>query len=390
MKLLIFSNFYWPQPGGTQAVVLELARGFSTWHKTRAGDEPIKVTVATQEERTWSEDAAQPFALVRAPSRSRLKQLIREADLVHIAGAALAPLVLCVLHGKKFVVEHHAFHAACPNGQFFYEPAPSLCSGHFMARRYGECLRCNRANMGLKNSAAQIPLSGIRRWLCNRAAVNILPTEWLGTILKLDRMQTIHHGIPAAPRFTQVASGSTTCFGFQGRLVTTKGIRVLLGAVRQLQKENRAFRLKIIGDGPELEKLKASVAQCGAKVEFLGYVPDHRLPEAMADVSAVVMPSLAGEVFGLVAAENMLQGRLVIVSDLGSLKEVVGETGLVFRNGDAADLAARMGEVMDQRPLAASLSANARLRAQQAFDLQIMIEHHINIYRSVLARETAR
>lgn len=342
MKLLIYSNFYLPQPGGTQAIVLELARGFSAWHTTHAGAEPIEVTLATQEERSWSEDAAQPFKVVRAPNPSRLKRLVREADLVHIAGAALAPLVLCVLHGKKFVVEHHAFHVACPNGQFFYEPSPSLCTGHFMAGRYGECLRCNRVNMGWKSSVAQIPLSGLRRWLCNRAAVNILPTAWLGTILKLNRMQTIHHGIPAAAQITQVAPAATTCFGFQGRLVTTKGIRVLLDAAEQLQKENCIFRLKIIGSGPELETLKASVARSGADVEFLGYVPEERLPEALRDVSTIVMPSLAGEVFGLVAAEKMLQGKLVIVSDLGSLKEVVGDAGLVFRNGDAADLAARM------------------------------------------------
>jgi phosphatidylinositol alpha-mannosyltransferase len=240
--------------------------------------------------------------------------------------------------------------------------------------------------MGWKGSVVQIPLSGIRRWLCNRAAVNILPTQWLGTILKLKRMQTVHHGIPAVSEFTQIASGSIPCFGFQGRLVTTKGIRVLLDAAEQLRKENRDFRVKIIGGGPELEGLKASVTQSGTNVEFLGYVPDERLHEAMRDVSVVVMPSLAGEVFGLVAAENMLQGKLVIVSDLGSLKEVVGDAGLTFRNGDAADLAARMREVLDDSSLAAAIGAKARERARSSFDQETMIEQHLQIYRTVLAQ----
>jgi glycosyltransferase involved in cell wall biosynthesis len=100
----------------------------------------------------------------------------------------------------------------------------------------------------------------------------------------------------------------------------------------------------------------------------------------------VVMPSLAGEVFGLVAAENMLQGKLVIVSDLGSLKEVVGDAGLTFRNGDAADLAARMREVLDDSSLAAAIGAKARERARSSFDQETMIEQHLQIYRTVLAQ----
>ena len=160
----------------------------------------------------------------------------------------------------------------------------------------------------------------------------------------------------------------------------------MLDAAELLQKENRVFRFKIIGGGPELETLKAGAGRCGGNVEFLGYVPAERLPEAMADVSTIIIPSLAGEVFGLVAAENMLQGKLVIVSDLGSLKEVVGDAGLVFRNGDAADLAARMIEVLDKPSLAASVGAQARARAQSSFDLQTMIEHHVQVYRTVLAQ----
>jgi phosphatidylinositol alpha-mannosyltransferase len=98
----------------------------------------------------------------------------------------------------------------------------------------------------------------------------------------------------------------------------------------------------------------------------------------------MIMPSLAGEVFGLVAAENMLRGKLVIVSDLGSLKEVVGDAGLVFRNGDSADLADKMKRVVDDPGLVATLGNRALNRARTAFDLDTMVERHIEIYRSVL------
>ncbi len=394
MKLLIYTNFYYPLPGGTQTVVLELARGFARRSTVRPGTEPIEVTIATQEGRAWSEDDAQPYRIVRAPSASELRRLIREADLVHLAGPALGPLVYCVAGRKKFVVEHHAFLVSCPNGQYFYEPQPSLCSGHYMAGNYRECVRCNSHVVGTKKALAQLPLTGIRRWLCNRAAMNIMPTEWLGTLLKLDRMATIHHGLTDAPSFSatvgqpspSAAAGSMPVFAFQGRLVPTKGVRVLLDAADKLQKEGRRFAVRIIGGGDkaELEALKADAVRSGANVEFLGHVPDDQLPTVLASASAMVMPSLAGEVFGMVAAENMLRSKLVIISDLGSLKEVVGDAGLVFRNGDSADLADKMKRVIDDPSIVATIGERARTRARTAFDLDTMIERHLDIYRTVL------
>ena len=55
------------------------------------------------------------------------------------------------------------------------------------------------------------------------------------------------------------------------------------------------------------------------------------------------MPSL-GEIFGLVALENMLRKKVMIVSEIGSLTEVIGDTGLTFPAGDATALAGCFGE----------------------------------------------
>ena len=104
-------------------------------------------------------------------------------------------------------------------------------------------------------------------------------------------------------------------------MVSTKGVSLLIEAAEQLQKQGCQFRLKIIGDGPEFARLKSSAAQLGDRVEFLGHVPAAQLDDALSDAATIVMPSLSGEVFGLVASENMLRGKLLIVSDLGSLRK---------------------------------------------------------------------
>ena len=107
--------------------------------------------------------------------------------------------------------------------------------------------------------------------------------------------------------------------------------------------------------------------------------------EVLKDASVVVMPSLGGEVFGLVAAENMMRGKLLITSDIGAMREVVGETGLVFHTGDAEELAMCMKRVINEPDLALRLREAAQRRAMQTFGVDSMIERHVLLYEHVLS-----
>ena len=384
MKVLIYTEYFLPVPGGVQTIVLELARGLAAWKPKDPGDDSVEVTVVTRTKERMEEDERLAFRLVRAPGLGRLIQLIREADVVHLAGPAMLPLVSSLVLRKPVVVEHHGFQVACPNGLLFYEPSQTPCPGYFMARHYGKCIECNRREIGRVKSYYSLLLTHVRRWLANRAAINITPTAWLGSVLKLKQMRTVHHGISSTSSVPS-KKPSTAIFSYQGRLVTTKGIDILLEAVEQLHNENYEFKLKIIGDGAQQPTLKArALAALSSRVEFMGHLPDEKLEEALSDVATVVMPSLGGEVFGLVAAENMLRGKLLVVSDIGALKEVVGDTGLVFPTGNAGGLAACMRQVLESPAIASSLGAEARRRAMQAFDRDSMILGHIALYGEAL------
>ena len=386
MKLLIYSEYFLPIPGGVQTIVLGLARGLAAWKPEKSDAEAIEVTLVTRTQERMEEDMQLPFRLVRTRSFRALTGLMREADIIHLAGPAMLPLILGLGLRKRVVIEHHGFQVSCPNGLLFFEPSQTPCPGYFMAGRYEKCIECNRVEIGLPKSWYWLMLTNVRRWLANRVAINIVPTAWLGTVLKLKRMRTVHHGIsPTVP--AKSGNPLVTNFAYQGRLVTAKGIGVFLEAVERLRADGFEFKLKIIGDGSQETALKARMPQIlKEQVEFLGHLPDDKLEEALAETATVVMPSLGGEVFGLVAAENMLRGKLLIVSDIGALKEVVGETGLVFPTGDADQLAARMRQVLENPSLARSLGAEARVRAMQAFDRDSMIERHISVYREALSR----
>ena len=94
------------------------------------------------------DDTAFPFRVVRHPGVRKLAQLVKEADVIHVAGPAFLPMLIGLILSKPVVVEHSGYQSVCPNGMLLYGPTGSNCSGHFMARRYHKCLRCNAQEMG--------------------------------------------------------------------------------------------------------------------------------------------------------------------------------------------------------------------------------------------------
>jgi glycogen(starch) synthase len=388
MKLLIYSHFFAPSVGGVETLVLSLARGLAGL-RSPCSDPEFEITLATQTPADKFDDASLPFCVVRQPNLIHLWDLIRASDVVHVAGPALAPIFLGLLARKSVVVEHHGFQTICPNGQLLIEPARTPCPGHFMAGRHGECVRCN-ASQGWFVSRKLWLLTFVRRFLCRRVASNITPTAWLGDLVQLPRVVAIPHGLEfiAAPAAYAASASRLPVIAFQGRLVTTKGIGILLEAARALLAENRAFELLIIGDGPERASLERNSrdAPFAGQVRFTGRLLGVELDAALAEATVVVVPSLGGEVFGLVVAENMLRGLPVITSDLGAFVEVLGDGGLTFRTGDTGALAGELARILDDPELAARLAGIARQRALEFCDFRRMLESHARIYQEVGSR----
>jgi glycogen(starch) synthase len=385
MKLLIYSHFFAPSVGGVETLVLSLARGLAGL-RSPSGDPEFEITLVTQTPADKFDDLSLRFRVVRQPTLIQLWDLIRASDVVHVAGPALAPLILGLLARKPIVVEHHGFQTICPNGQLLIEPSGSPCPGHFMAGRHGECLRCN-AGQGWFASRKLWLLTFVRRFLCRRVLSNITPTEWLGGLVQLPRVVAIPHGLEfvAVPLAYSASASRPPVIAFQGRLVTTKGVGVLFEAARILLAQNREFELLAIGDGPErasLERLSQGAPLAG-HVRFAGRLSGSELDAALAHASVVVVPSLGGEVFGLVVAENMLRGLPVITSDLGAFVEVLGEGGLTFRTGDAAALARELTRILNDPALATRLAQRSRQRVLEFCDFRRMLEAHARIYRQV-------
>jgi glycosyltransferase involved in cell wall biosynthesis len=110
---------------------------------------------------------------------------------------------------------------------------------------------------------------------------------------------------------------------FVGRLVTTKGARLLLDAAFLLKNQHRLFQLIIVGDGPERAALENHARELSLleQVQFSGRLPQWQVNALLNGAQIVVVPSLGGEVFGMVVAENMLRGFPVVASDYWAVPE---------------------------------------------------------------------
>jgi glycogen(starch) synthase len=387
MKLLLYSHFFAPSVGGVETIVLSLARGLAGL-RTAAGAPEFELTLVTQTPAANFDDRSLPFKIVRQPGLAKLWQLLRASDVIHVAGPALAPLFLAFLARKPVAVEHHGYQAICLNGLLVHQPDRQICPGHFQARRYAECLRCQSSEMPQIRSWANLLLMFPRVFLVRRSAANIAVTQHVLERQALPHSVVIYHGIAdltgSARSLTQrEGNAGRISFGYVGRFVSEKGIELLLEAARLLKEEKFGFDIQLIGDGPERAKLESKIAeyQLESCVRITGFLTGAAFSEALQSVRVIVMPSVWEETAGLAAMEQMMRGRLVIAAEIGGLGEVVGDSALTFPPRNAAALADCMRKVLRDPALIDSLGSKARSRALACFGHTRMIEEHAALYR---------
>jgi glycogen synthase len=389
IKLLMYSHDWFPLLGGVQTVTLSLAEGLVQWGQTHAG-ESFELIFATQTMRDGMDDAKLPFKVVRRPSAKELFGLLRWADVVDLAGPTVLPLALTWMLKKPTVLEHHGYQSVCPNGLLVYEPTHTVCPGHFMASRYHKCVQCNKKEMGLVGSIRSLGLTFPRRWLAKRVTTNVGVSPYVAQRIDLPRTIAIWNGVSATPvpEYGGEAEfdGRCVCFGYLGRLVTEKGLPVLLRASRDLAAKGYSFRLRIVGDGPERANLEKMAQEYGLadRTEFVGSVPATAIKETLNGVSVIVMPSVWEDVAPLVAMEQLMEGRLLVASDIGGLGQIAADGGLLFPAGDADALSKLMLQILTDPVWAFNLGKRGRQRALTTFTVERMIAEHVDRYRSLV------
>lgn len=194
-----------------------------------------------------------------------------------------------------------------------------------------------------------------------------------------DKGSVIHNGIDPLPVLSAKQTEATILAG--GRMVPKKGFDVLLEA----QARSRGkWRLTLIGDGPEHDRLKILAAKLGLNgdVMFLGGQPRAQILQAMSASELVVIPSRQ-EPFGMVALEAMAMGRPVVATRVGGLPEVLeGADALLVAPDDPAELANAIETVLERLRNDPQFGVRNRECAAQ-YSLKRMVDEYETSYQAV-------
>jgi glycosyltransferase involved in cell wall biosynthesis len=132
---------------------------------------------------------------------------------------------------------------------------------------------------------------------------------------------------------------------FAGRVVTPKGVAVLIRAARSVDAE-----FVVCGDGWQLEAMRKLAHKLGVqdRVRFTGWLGPGELARELAEASVVAMPSLWPEPFGLVGIEAHAAGRPVIASATGGVRDWLqdGVSGVLVEPGDPRALAEALDRLL--------------------------------------------
>jgi glycosyltransferase involved in cell wall biosynthesis len=171
------------------------------------------------------------------------------------------------------------------------------------------------------------------------------------------------------------------------RLVRRMGLSELIVALKTIVKSVPDVLLCIAGRGLLREELEQRVVELGLTdhVRFLGYVDDDDLPYLYRAANINVVPTVALEGFGLVAAESLAAGVPAMVTKVGGLPEVVAglSPDLMFASPRAEDLANGLIQALTGHLRLPDADACAAY-AKKHYRSQLMADRIAAVYREIL------
>ena len=172
--------------------------------------------------------------------------------------------------------------------------------------------------------------------------------------------------------------------GYLGRFVEEKGVLDLLKAASQIKSN---FNLLMIGSGKLKYKINAEGRRFGIseQIRFLDNIPSYQVPDYLNCMDCLVLPSHTTkkwkEQFGRVLTEAMSCEVSVIGSNSGEIPNVIGDCGLIFKEGDADDLSSKIKLLINNIDLRRELAKKGRQRVLDNFTQEIVARKTYKIYQ---------
>jgi glycosyltransferase involved in cell wall biosynthesis len=161
-----------------------------------------------------------------------------------------------------------------------------------------------------------------------------------------------------------------------------KNYHTLLKSISILREKYPDVRLTIVGaeiDTWYAHELRSMIQdlEISDNVFFVGHVDPDRLQKLYAECGIFVFPSIV-ETFGNPLLEAMAAGAAIASSNSAAMPEVIGDAGLLFQPHDAAEMAEKIGLLIEDRQLRIDLGKKAKVRSR-LFDLSKTAEQTLSV-----------
>jgi len=336
MKILIYSPSFYPNLGGLETIIATLATEFSN------KEHIVKLVSLTpkQDEKQFN------FEVIRNPSTVSLVKLMHWCDLYFQGCISLKGVFPLLFVPKPFVASHHTWYRR-PNGKKSWQDYLKKIASMFAT------------NVAVSHAIAQeIPRSS-----------TVIPNSYQTDIFRR---------IPEIKRDLELV--------FLGRLVSDKGVNLLLQALRNLKERSLTPKLTIIGKGEEENNLHQQVRELNIaeQVNFAGVKVGQELVELLNAHQIMVVPSVWQEPFGIVALEGIACGCVVVGSEKGGLKDAIGECGVTFPNGNVAALTERLADLLTHQEQMSTYRHKAEAHLARHQQTKIA-EAYIKVFEEAIA-----
>lgn len=164
-----------------------------------------------------------------------------------------------------------------------------------------------------------------------------------------------------------------------------KGVQDLIGAFSQIASANPAWKLYIVGDGPQRQELLelATTLKLGDRVVFLGYV---KHPGEILEKADVFVLASHADPCALVIPEARQAGCAIVATSVGGTPELLdfGKSGLLVKPGSPDAIAQALQKLISDPALLQKFRASAKSGSER-FQIGRVAEDYSRLYASLVA-----
>ncbi|HMS64849.1 MAG TPA: glycosyltransferase family 4 protein [Ignavibacteria bacterium] len=171
------------------------------------------------------------------------------------------------------------------------------------------------------------------------------------------------------------------------RLTEGKGLTTFIDAVSILGEEIRKKTEFILaGEGDMENKLRMLDRNLKTEIIFIG--KQTNMNDILKDTNIFVFPSESdSEAFPMTLLEAAAANNLIIFSDFKGSNDILKDKvdGLMFRKGDANDLALKIKCAVENPDISNKISESFFVKAGKKYNSELMAEKHLRFYREILS-----